>query len=43
VASAFDVSILEVVGSDATTEQILERESLWKNKLGTRAKGLNGN
>lgn len=42
-ASAFDASILEVVGSEATPEQIFERESLWKEKLGTRVKGLNRN
>lgn len=42
-ASAFDVSILEVVGSAATVEEIIDREGLWKEKLGTRTKGLNRN
>ena len=41
-ASAFDVSILEVVGSEATPEHIIEREGLWKDKLGTRVKELKG-
>lgn len=42
-AEAFDVTILEVAGSDYGDEAILERESLWKQKLGTRVKGLNRN
>lgn len=42
-ASAFDVTILEVVGSDGTNEDIFDRETLWKQKLGTRVKGLNRN
>lgn len=42
-AEAFDASILEVMGSDASNEQIFDRESLWKKKLGTRVKGLNKN
>lgn len=45
-AEAFDATILEVIGTDiVTTEQIVERESLWKSKLGTRATilGLNRN
>jgi hypothetical protein len=42
-AEAFDVSVLEVVGSGASNEQIFDRESLWKAKLGTRVKGLNRN
>src|SRR5216683_1772895 len=32
-ATAFDVSILEVVGSEATPEHIIEREGPWKDKL----------
>lgn len=42
-ADAFDVAILEVAGSEATAEEIFARESLWKEKLGTRVKGLNRN
>lgn len=42
-ASAFDVAILEVVGSEATNEEIFARETFWKEKLGTRVKGLNRN
>jgi hypothetical protein len=42
-ADAFDVAILEVVGSEATNEEIFARETLWKEKLGTRVKGLNRN
>lgn len=42
-ADAYDVAVLEVVGSDATVEEVFEREVLWKVKLGTRVKGLNRN
>lgn len=42
-ASAYEVSILEVAGSAATIEDVYARESAWKEKLGTRAKGLNRN
>lgn len=42
-ASEFDVAILEAVGSSATLEEIFERENAWKEKLGTRARGLNRN
>lgn len=42
-AEAYDAAILEVVGSDATADEIFARETLWKIKLGTRAKGLNRN
>lgn len=42
-ANAFDVAILEVAGSEATNEEIFARETLWKEKLGTRVKGLNRN
>lgn len=42
-ADAFDAAILEVVGTDATNDEIFARETLWKQKLGTRAKGLNRN
>lgn len=40
---AYDAAILEVVGSDATVEDVFARETLWKLKLGTRVKGLNRN
>lgn len=42
-ASAFNVAILEVAGSEATNEEIFGRETLWKDKLGTKVKGLNRN
>jgi hypothetical protein len=42
-AEAYDAAILEVVGSDATVEDVFARETLWKEKLGTRVKGLNRN
>jgi hypothetical protein len=42
-ANAYDAAILEVVGSDATVEDVFEREVRWKVKLGTRVKGLNRN
>jgi len=42
-ASAYDATILEIVGSDATIDDVCQRESLWKTKLGSRAKGLNRN
>jgi len=42
-ACEFDVNVLEVAGSDATFDEICQRESLWKTKLGTRAVGLNRN
>jgi hypothetical protein len=40
-AAEYDVNILEVTASNATLDEIYERESLWKTKLGTRAHGLN--
>lgn len=42
-ASAYDASILEVVGTDARDDEVFAREMRWKAKLGTRAKGLNRN
>lgn len=42
-AEAYDVSILEVIGTDATADDVFAREGLWKVKLGTRTKGLNRN
>lgn len=42
-AGAYDVAILEVVGSAATVEEVYAREGAWKEKLGTRARGLNRN
>jgi hypothetical protein len=41
-AGEYDVNILEVAASDATAEEIYERESMWKTKLGTRAVGQGG-
>jgi hypothetical protein len=41
-AAGYDVNILEVAASNANTEEIYERESLWKTKLGTRAVGSTG-
>ncbi len=35
-ADAFDAAILEVVGSEAANEEVFARETLWKEKLGTR-------
>lgn len=42
-AAEYDVNILEVAASNALVDEIYERESLWKIKLGTRAVGLNRN
>jgi hypothetical protein len=42
-ASAYDASILEVMGSAASPADALMREKLWKEKLGSRARGLNLN
>jgi hypothetical protein len=42
-AGDYDVNILEVAASNANTDEIYERESLWKTKLGTRVVGLNRN
>jgi hypothetical protein len=42
-ASEYDVNILEVAASDATVDEVYQRESVWKAKLGTRATGLNRN
>ncbi len=36
-------SILEVLTKTADKNYSIEKESMWKNKLGTRAHGLNGN
>lgn len=36
-------SILEVLTKTAEKNYCIEKESMWKNKLGTRAHGLNGN
>lgn len=42
-ADEYDVRILETVGSSATLEDVYDLESLWKEKLGSRAQGLNRN
>jgi hypothetical protein len=36
-------SILEVLTKTADKNYCIGKESMWKNKLGTRAFGLNGN
>jgi len=41
--SDYQVSILEVAGTAATTEDILQMETQWKAKLQSRAMGLNKN
>ena len=41
--SDYQVSILEVAGSAATSEEIIAMESLWKRKLQSREMGLNKN
>ena len=42
-ADQYDVRILETVGTSATTDDVYSLETLWKMKLGSRAKGLNRN
>ena len=37
------VRILETVGSGAAYDEVCDLESLWKEKLGSRVKGLNRN
>ena len=39
--SDYQVSILEVAGSSATTNEILTMESRWQSKLQSREMGLN--
>ena len=39
----YRISILEVVGSASTSEDVLGCEASWKEKLGSRAYGLNAN
>jgi GIY-YIG catalytic domain-containing protein len=39
----FRFSMLQVLPKNMTTAEVLDREALYKNKLGTRAKGLNLN
>jgi len=41
--SDYQVSILEVAGSSATSEDILKAEGLWQTKLQSREMGLNRN
>lgn len=41
--SDYQISILEVVGTSATQEDVLQMESLWKAKLQSREMGLNRN
>ena len=42
-ASSYRAAILEVAASTATDEDIFGRENAWKEKMGTRVKGLNRN
>lgn len=42
-ADNYEAWILETAGSGASVEDIYAMESLWKNKLGSRAQGLNRN
>jgi len=39
----FRVSILEVASSTASTSELIHREQVWKDKLGSRVFGLNAN
>ena len=39
----YAVSILEVASSEMSPDEIIGRESVWKDKLGSRAHGLNAN
>ena len=39
--SHYAVSILEVASPDMSTSDIINRETAWKNKLGSRSHGLN--
>jgi hypothetical protein len=41
--SDYHVSVLEVAGSAATSEEIVGMETLWKQKLQSREMGLNKN
>ena len=41
--SDYMVSILEVAGSNASTEDIIAMETVWKTKLLSRSIGLNRN
>ncbi len=42
-ADNYDARILETAGSSATVDDVYALESHWKNKLGSRAQGLNRN
>ena len=42
-ASDYQVTVLEVAASSASTDELLKMESRWKEKLLTRRFGLNGN
>jgi len=41
--ATYQVSILEVAGSSATSDEIVAMESLWKQKLQSREMGINRN
>jgi hypothetical protein len=42
-ADQYDIRVVETVGSSATVEDVICLETSWKDKLGSRAKGLNRN
>ena len=39
----FEFSILEIIPPTSSAEEVIHRENRWKEKLGTRAFGLNAN
>jgi hypothetical protein len=39
----FEFSILEILSSTSSAEEVIEKENKWKIKLGTRQNGLNVN
>lgn len=42
-ADQFEVRVLETAGSGASVQDVYDLESLWKDKLGSRVRGLNRN
>lgn len=42
-ADSFDVRMLETAGTGASVDDVLQLESLWKEKFGSRVQGLNRN
>lgn len=43
VVENYQISILEVMNSNSMKEEVIQRESFWKEVLGTRSFGLNAN